>query len=238
MATLSKNWITEKHIDFEYKKYILLAYLNEVSNEFESNKLYPSLAELIEHYKQLAAIRDNKKNLANAFPQRISKFDFERFKISYEKIIEDDDLMNEIEDIVNYSIPQFEKYLSEGKKIYDFIEEQLYIYPVGLIPLYPNEGYVFLRDNISDTKVYEYHITLFEQPDVKYRGISTSYVGSYKRSITNTLESIKSDLLRNYKKLPNPATYAIETELSLPHEETFLPIAKRMLVKHIGSNEQ
>lgn len=239
MAALSKNWITEKHIDFEYKKYILLAYLSEVSSEFESNKLYPSLADLIDHYKQLAYIRDNKNNLANAFPQRLSKFDFEGFKLSYEKIVEDDDLMAEIETIINYSIPKFEYYLSEGKKIYDLIEEQLHVSPVGLIPLYPNEGYVFLSDSKNaDTNVYEYHISLFEQPDAVYRGINTQYICTYKRSFSCTYESIKNDLLRLNKKLPNPATYAIESDLSLPIEETFLPIAKRTLVKYIANKKQ
>lgn len=238
MAGLSKNWITEKHIDFEYKKYILLAYLNEVSQSFDENRLYPWLSELIEHYRQLAAIRDNKNNIANSFPKRMNSVDLEKFKITYDRIIEDDNLMAEIESIVNFSIPQFEFHLEEGKKIYDMIEEQLHIYPVGLIPLYPNEGYMMLNDNSGDTKVYEYQITLFEQPQEKYRGISTRFVDSFKRSITNTFESIKNELIRIKRDMPNPATYVIESEISIPHEETFLPIAKRMLVKHIAQSQQ
>ncbi len=65
MATLNKNWITEKAIDFEYKKYILLAYLKQVSQNFEENKLYPSLAELIGHYKLLISIKENKLWMEN-----------------------------------------------------------------------------------------------------------------------------------------------------------------------------
>ena len=34
MQFLDKNWITENHIDFEYKKYVLLAYLQHVSEHF------------------------------------------------------------------------------------------------------------------------------------------------------------------------------------------------------------
>ena len=232
---LNKNWITEKAIDFEYKKYILLAYLKEVSANFEENRLYPSLADLIEHYKLLISIKENKQNLLGSFPQRMQKLDLEKFRITYEKIIQDDSIMSEIENIIDYSLPQFEHYLTEGKNIYDFIEEQLHIYPIGVIPLYPEQGYLFLKDGTNaDTMVYQYQITIFEQPHEKYRGIHTEYVTSYSKSFVNTFESIKTDLIRANKQLPNPATYAIETEKTFPLEESLLPIAKRVLVKHIG----
>jgi hypothetical protein len=236
MASLSKNWITEKLIDFEYKKYLLLAYLKEVSNNFEANKLYPHLAEVIDHYRQLIAFRDKKQNIADNFPQRMQQVDFENFKIKYEKIVEDDAVMAEIESIIHYSIPQFEHYLAEGKKIYDFIEEHLHIYPIGVQPLRAEQGYMFLKDGKdASTKVYEYQITIFDQPDTRYRAIRTSYVSSYGRSFTNTFESIKTDLIRANPGLPNPAAFAVESEMVLPLEETFLPIAKRMLVKRVAA---
>jgi hypothetical protein len=54
------------------------------------------------------------------------------------------------------------------------------------------------------------------------------------RSMVNTYESLKSELIRNRSDLPNPAVYSIETDLSFPVEETLLPIAKRSLVKFIS----
>ena len=50
MDKLSENWITEKHIDLEYKRYVLLAYLQHVSEQFEEVRLYPALSELVNHY--------------------------------------------------------------------------------------------------------------------------------------------------------------------------------------------
>jgi hypothetical protein len=237
MASLSKNWITERVIDFEYKKYILLAYLMEVSNNFEVNRLYPHLADLIAHYKQLVAFRDMKQNIAENFPHRMQQVDFENFKIKYEKMVEDDAIMAEIENIISYSIPQFEHYLAEGKKIYDFIEEHLHIFPIGVMPLRPEQGYMLLKDGKSAaTKVYEYQITIFEHPDTRYRGIHTTYIRSYGHSFTNTFESIKTDLLRENRNLPNPAAFAVESEMVLPMEEAMLPIAKRLLVKHVAQS--
>lgn len=236
MEKLNKDWITEKHIDFEYKKYVLLAYLQHVSEDFTEARLYPSLSELVAHYRNLISLREHKKNMYESFPERMASADLNNFKVMYEKILEDDQLMQEIENIITFSIPQFEKQLAEGKKIYDFLESKINIFPVGIVPLQLNEGYLFLKKGKEkDTQVYEYQITLFENPDEKYRGIYTQFVCTYEKSFHNTFEGIKADLIRYHRKLPNPATYVIETELSIPLEETFLPMAKRTLMKYVGN---
>jgi len=236
MNSLSANWITEKHIDFEYKRYLLLGYLQQVSENFTESRLYPSLSELVSHYRNVVSIRDNKKNLYNSFPERLSGTDLSGFKMIYQKILNDDQIMQEIESILEFSIPQFEKYIAEGKAIYDFIESRLSIAPVGIIPLHADEGYLLLKYAPGgDTLVYEYQITIFENPDEKYRGISTRFICAYSQSIHNTFENIKQELIRYHRKLPNPATYVIESELQVPLQETLLPMAKRTLVKFVAT---
>lgn len=235
MSTLSVNWITEKHIDFEYKKYLLLGYLQKVSENFTESKLYPSLAELLNHYRNVIAIRDNKRSLFDSFPERLAGTDLKKFNLMYEKLLADDQIMSEIESIVEFSIPQFEKYISEGKSIYDFIESRISISPVGIIPLHADEGYLFISYSPSgDTLVYEYHITIFESPEEKYRGISTEYLTTFSRSVGTTFENIKGELIRYHRKMPNPATYVVESELQVPLQETLLPLAKRSLVRFVA----
>lgn len=236
MGTLSKNWITEKHIDFEYKQYILLAYLSEVNEFFKENLLYPKFSELIDHYKQLMAIKENKQHFLSSLPKRIRKFDLNKLQIEYENIIEDDVIMKELETIVNYSMQQFEHYLAEGKKIFDFIEKHLTIFPVGIEPIHSKDaGYLLLQDGSnSEIRAYEYEIKLYEQSDVKHKAIYINYIDSYARSITTTMQSVKIELIRKNKTQATPATYAIETSLTFPYEEAFLPIAKRYLVKYIA----
>ena len=39
MKQLNPNWLTEGWVDFEYKKYLLLAYLQKVSIDFDERKL-------------------------------------------------------------------------------------------------------------------------------------------------------------------------------------------------------
>lgn len=238
MEKLNENWITDKLIDFEYKKYHLLAYLQKVSDNFDANKLYPFLSDLVKHYRNTISIKESKEAVYNSFPAKLKGADLEEFRLIYDKIVEDDNLMAEIEQIIEFSIPQFERYLAEGKKIYDFIESRLNISPIGIMPLKSDEGYMILEDGSgSGTRVYEYQITIFNSANDKYRGIHTQYLINYKRSISNTFESLKTDLIRSYKKFPNPATFLIESEMQLPHEETFLPLAKRILVKYVSSRD-
>lgn len=236
MTQLSKNWITEKHIDFEYKKYVLLAYLQEVSKHFEITKLYPSLAELVDHYRSVKSIKENKQNLFGGVTGHIKTIDAEKLNIIYEKLVNDDTLMEEIEKILDFSIPQFETQLNEGKKIYDYVEGHMNVFPVGILPLNAHEGYMFLKGGESSgTNVYEFRITIFEQPEEKFKGIYTQFVKFYSHSFIHTFESIKTDLIRENKVLPNPAAFALETEIQIPMEETFLPIAKRAVVRYVST---
>jgi len=231
---LSENWLTESHIDFEYKKYVLLAYLKHVSERFEEVRLYPALSELVRHYRNLVALRDQKKHLYESFPEQLNKADVQHFKLVYDKLCEDDQLMKEISSIIDFSIPQLEQQLAEGKKIYDFVESRLSIHPVGIVPLNTGAGYIILKNGDENSSVvYEYQITIFDQPNERYRAISLQYIQSYENTLRNTYENIKHDLILFNRNMPNPATYVIESELKLPFEDTLLPLAKRSLVKYL-----
>src|SRR4030095_8146252 len=101
MKSLSDTWFAEGYIDFELKKYTLLAYLQEVDKYFNENKLYPQLGEVIFHYNNVVALRENKKYLQEQFPKKLTGIQMEKLQLLYQQIIEDDDLMQEMEDIIN-----------------------------------------------------------------------------------------------------------------------------------------
>jgi hypothetical protein len=234
MKSLSETWFAEGRIDFELKKYTLLAYLQEVNKYFNENKLYPQLADIVFHYNNIVAFRENKKYLQDHFPKKLTGIQLEKLQVLYEQMIEDDELMAELEDIIHYSAGKIKSTIHNGTEIYEFVEEKISINPVGILPLDTQEGYFFLSSgNISNTKVYHYRLSIFEKHDEKYRSIKTSFIDHWVRSISSTYEHIKSELIRHRKDLPNPAVYSIETELSFPVDETLLPIAKRSLVKFI-----
>jgi hypothetical protein len=236
MKELSKNWFIEGSIDFEYKKYILLDYLQEINRHFDKSKLYPNLTDLIFHYNNLLYFKKNKTMLQQAFPQRLTRADIEAVKLTYQKIVEDDNSMKEIEQIITYALHKMDPAIQTGKDIYDFVESRLNIDPVGIVPLLPYHGYFSLRNGRERTNwVYEYQITLFENKDDKYRGINIHFVETYEESITKTPEAVKLDLIRRNQYLPNPAVYYVQSDITFPLEQTLLPVAKRSLVKYISN---
>lgn len=236
MKALSQNWIVENWIDFEYKKYELLAYLQGIKQEFKDEKLYPALSDLITHYNNLVALKNNKQQLNESFSKFLSKIDLEKIKLIYESTEKDNQLINEIENIIDFSIPQLECHLKEGKNIYDMMEGNMQIEPVGLTPLNTNEGYMFIIDGMQkETDVHRYNITFFEHANESFRGIHTSFISSFAYSYMNTFESIKLQLIKELPQLPNPAVFAISSQKQYPLAESFIPIAKRTLVKYIST---
>ncbi len=233
MLNLSQNWVTEGAIDFEYKKYILLAYLRDNKKFIKDKKLYPPLANLIDQHRQLSHLKNNLKQVASGFPKTLKEVDSENLQLLFENIVDQNGLMVEVEQIIEYAIPQLENVITEGTGLYDEVEQQLSVFPVGVVPLYLDEGYLFVSDFVkSMIHLYRYQCTLFEQATAQYRGIHTWYLQSHRLSVTNTYESIKYNLIE--KKKEAPATFVIEIKKPYPYRETIFPIVKRTLVRHMA----
>lgn len=143
MKQLSETWFAEGYIDFELKKYTLLAYLQEISKFFNESKLYPQLSDLIFHYNNIVAFRENKKHLQENFPKKLTGIQIEKLQTLYEQMISDDELMCELEEIIHFAADKMKTTISNGAEIYEFVEDKLTISTVGLVPLDNQEGYFF-----------------------------------------------------------------------------------------------
>lgn len=232
--TLSETWFMDGYIDYELQKYRLLAYLQDVKKHFNQTKLYPQLSDIVAHYNNLLLFRANKQSLQDSFPRKMTAIDSEKLTIVYERLLSDSDLMQELEEITSFAVAEMKSTISEGAEIYELVEKQLLIEPVGIIPLYKNEGYVFLRyTGRQEVRVYTYTVTIFEHKDARYKGIKMNYIDSRTRNLATTYEQMKMDIVREIRVLPNPAVYMVEFPIEVPFNETLLPIAKRALVRHI-----
>jgi hypothetical protein len=234
MERLSQDWLTQGLIDFEYKKYILLAYLNHVKTSFDRVELYPHMADLVFHYRNLVSIKENKTLIRESFPKELSLEDFKKLELSYHKLIHDDDVMNELESILEFAIPQVKESLQEGSMIFEYVESNCEISPIGVTPLYANEGYlVVAQPPQSEAQVYRYQVSIFEDAHEQFRNLNTQLVDTVLKSNFITYESIKLDLIRRFKDLPNPATYLFTSKVKFPFTATLMPVAKRLFIKHI-----
>lgn len=235
MDSLKHDWLTAGLIDYEYKKYILLAYLKDIGKRFNQSELYPFMTDLIFHYRNLIKVKESKKLMYDSFPETLTKADFNKLRLTYDKIVNDDEVMKQIEEIISFALPKMKGMLEEGKELYEFVEENINLEPVGLSPIYSDEGYLFINQDASiDVAIFRYQLTFFEHAEEKYRSISTEFLMNQMRGLSKTYENIKVELTRQFTELPNPATYLAVSKLKFPLNETVLPVAKRMLVRKIS----
>lgn len=235
MEKLSKDWLTQGLIDFEYKKYVLLAYLQTVKSSFDRVELYPFMADLVFHYRNLLAVKENKALIRESFPREISLEEFQKLELSYKQMVEDDAVMNELESIIDFSLPRIKGSLNEGSVIYEYVESQCEISPIGVTPLYGNEGYLFVTlPPEKETNIYRYQVSFFEGSKEQLRSLNTVFVERVEKKRFSTYEQIKLGLIRRFADMPNPATYLILSKMKFPFTETLMPVAKRLFVKHIS----
>lgn len=235
MDKLSADWLTEGVMDFEYKKYIVLAYLKQIGRKFGNVHLYPSLSDLIEHQEYLRHFKEQKMLIKNNFPKKVSREGIKRLRLSYE-IEMDSKVLQDLEGIIAFAMPRFSKMIEEGKEIFEFVEENVAFESVGIIPMYMDEGYLLINhDNRREISIYQYKTSVFTRASEKYRGINIRFLTKDFIDFSRTFEHVKLDLAKENKYLPNPATFSLVTKLSFPEQPTVLPIAKRMLMRHLST---
>ena len=231
MRCLDKNWLTEGLIDLEYKKYIMMSYLQYVESRFSVKMVYPVLDELLEHFKNLKKIEKEKQLFDNSFPKRISKIDLKRRKFDYTKLIPDQEWVLYLDEILDFALDSFSRHIKIGNEIVEQIISKIQLDPVGIIPLYKKEGYLLISFSRNKTIcIYKFRVSpiqgLDEEQQIKFK-----LVGKESVALTTTYKQIKNKILQSNKDYPNPATYGMYCEEKLPINAALLPIAKRLL-KH------
>ncbi|UFH53546.1 hypothetical protein [Spirosoma sp. KNUC1025] len=140
--------------------------------------------------------------------------------------------MAEMDAIMEFALPRFQAMLVEGQQRWAEIASSLTLAPVGLLPLRPEEGYLLIHaTNQTETQVYYFCITLYSEQEPGGRLVQLRLVDIVRKSLVNTFENIKLDLIRRNRQLPNPATYTLVSRRAYPVQETLLPIARQLLAR-------
>ena len=230
MKQLSATWITDDYIDFELKKYKLLDYLTFVKGQFDEKKLYPYLSDLISHLSTLEVLKEKKLMIRNNFPKELASIDILQFNIEYKDLVKQSEHMEELDRILNYAIPEINKYIQMGAELYDKVESQMKMLSVGLIATYNKMGY-FIIDS-TKLALYKYEVGELVL-DESFKSVKIEYIKDYEKMMENTYELIRQEVLKVMSQTldnPNPPMYIFKTSSSFPVEETILPIAKRMIL--------
>lgn len=222
--------------DIESRQYHVLDGLKHCYGEFTHNKLYPSLAELVDLHSALVNIVNGMSDIQGHLPHELKEVDLEQGKLVYENFTNDKDL-ERAADLITWGLPKIEQAIEEGVSIYNFVDEHMHIEQVGIMPMYRDEGYWFVPDpKAALLHLLRYEVSLFSSANERYRQLKTTNLGEIEQKrIVQSPESIKLGLIEKYRDLPNPATYMCETDLDFPYTETILPIGKRKLMARVFS---
>ncbi len=223
--------------DWEMNQYRVLGGIKEYHTELTKKRVYPALAELIHLASILENIIDNKSKLKESFPKQIKDFDIKNQKVTFETFGRFTPDVEFLFELIEWAFPLIRSEIEEAIVLYDFVEKNIEIDHVGIVPLNKDEGYFLVNDNKSaKIQIHRFESSIFSSDTEKYRSLKTKLIQEIKKAlIERSPESIKLDLIKQYTDLPNPATFICDTDLDFPFNETIFPIAKRKLMAMVAS---
>ncbi len=232
---LNLDLFTQVQSDFEVRQYKILAGLKKYQSHFQGNKIYPYLSDLLQLHRVLRDIKEKLEDLRDEFPKKISNIDLVNKTIDHEVVFVDGSDLSKVEDLIEWSLPHILKVIHDGATIHEYVEEKINVEHVGIVPNYKDEGYFFIPDRGSKKlKLFQFEVSIFKSSDDKYRALKTRFLKSLQiGSVQISPNTIKLELIREMKDLPNPATYHFDTSLEFPFRETIFPVAKRKLMQTI-----
>jgi|SRR5699024_6203573 len=232
---LTLDLFTKTNADFESSQYQVLAGLKDISREFKQNRIYPHLSLLIKLESTLRDILKRLRDLRDEFPKRIKKIDFVNETIEHEVVFVPGADLKQVENLIAWALPYIVDKIEEGRAIFEFVDEELELEEVGIVPDYTDEGYLFVPDNeTGKLLVFQYEVSVFKSSEDTYRSLKTAFLEAvHEGGVHHSPNAIKLDLISKNRKLPNPATYAFNTRLSFPFEETIFPVTKRKLMRNL-----
>jgi hypothetical protein len=118
---LTIDWYIKSPIDFEHKQYVLFDYLQKVDKSFMEKKLSP-------YFLNLEKLLIELNNFNLSYQELLKKFDREKYLYFENEKLDgcDNELVKEIKEIVDFSIPQLNTRLEFGKTILTRNKQILY----------------------------------------------------------------------------------------------------------------
>ncbi|MBX2818288.1 MAG: hypothetical protein KTR29_01365 [Rhodothermaceae bacterium] len=235
MTELGINHFLAAVQDLESAQYRVLHSLQQAKHAFSQNIIYPHLSSLVQLHHSLQDILKGMIGVEKGLPRRVKDIDTEKQELLYEYESLCDDEVAQVKELVNWAMPHIQSAIEEGKTIFEFVDNNIHIGEVGIIPSYVEEGYLILP-NQEENNLYilKYDISLFTDVAERYRSLRTNHIKTLPMStIRRSPHAIKLELIEEHRELPNPATYVCDIGLEFPFEQTVLPIAKRKLMRHL-----
>ncbi len=237
MSCLTENWLIEGLSDYEYKKYLFLAFMQKQGKELQDKRLYPALSELIAQHQYMSSLKVMKEKLQAEFPKKLTGIDYEKLALVFEENEHDSLELETIQALIDFALPKVEHEIRVGKDIYLDTENKLTIEPIGIMPIRKFDGFLFIKP-VGDrvVQLYQYQLSAIQLAGESFKGIYLHYLDTFVKRVSETFESLKLQLIKKHQMKFIPATYLVEYTAMYPYQETILPIAKRKMMGYLATH--
>lgn len=116
------TWYSESPIDFEYKQYILFAYLQKVENSFINKIVSPHLLHMEKMLDEMSTFDKLIDDYRGQFDRHRYIYLFKDNKLTGEN----DEMLMEVRKIIDFSIPQLKTRIDFGYKVFEKNKQILY----------------------------------------------------------------------------------------------------------------
>lgn len=222
--------------DIELSQYTILNNLQKYRQDFNQNRLYPSLTELTELNLSLKDLDRNESNLAELHNRDFYKSCIEP-NITMVKTLElTPAYTDKVFELIEWAKPLVKDTIDEGKILYDFVKKNILIEQLGENSCAKKNGYILIPDNKEAIlQILKYEIAN-NTNTIPRRQLNTQYVHSIRKSLLDdSPETTLMNLFSQYNDMPKSANYICNTDLDFPFEETILPVAKRKLISRMAA---
>lgn len=211
MQMLNNDWLTNDPIDFEYKKYLILAYEQHQSKFCDDGKLYPNFTDLIDKVK-----------LVNEFIKGVNFIEQSKLEITeiqtkgfqYKSLLTHSHL-DEVKQIAQYSKEIFADLYIKYRKLLDEVDESIVISGcrVELFNMY--DGYIILKYEGKE-KILEYEVVRLLYPKPHY-----------------ILKTRKANLKDYYSNRLIKNVYDVIFTEHYPMKESILPVYQKKFLETV-----
>lgn len=217
--------------DLEINQYKILGGIKLYRNEFRLKKIYPALDDLLKLNTLLENLVKKKNVLSGSYDEEYDSLNLSNEELNFETIGKRASDQQFFVDLVQWSLPYIKEVIEEGIVLYDFVEKNIRVKQLGILPLGKDEGFYLIPDNINQKmRVYRFKCSLFSSNKTLNRSINTRLLEEADKSFFDSPELIKNYLSNTYKDFPSHASFVCETDLDFPFNETLFPVAKRKLI--------
>lgn len=231
MNILKSNWLKEKPLDYELKKYIFLSAYTRFKDLISNNQLFSTLNEIEYHLNKLYRLKYEKDELDDA-RRIITGIDLDLMDLAYDYMDEDSET-EDIYKIIDYSIVKLEELHKKLRKQWRYISECILITEIPDKKPTKNKGVVFIV--LEDTiKVYSY-----TKPS-NMSGDWESLILKKEGEIENSLRKIAEFISASERESDNNRFWrfdAINLDIqNIPYDDCILPVINFNLYNRLKFN--